>query len=205
MIIEAPPIPAWLRAISIMMLGIAVVHGALLLVVNDASFGVKLWYERHASIYYSRALSQNWQFFAPQPVDHDVYVLARGRANDGTYTPWTNITKSLLTRVQANRLSRFETLLTGVSNSAISLENRYLSSRGQVPSSKFLDSLFLQRIASGAVLREFPLKHFETLEVRLRRVDVPEYTTRNPKSHRPESDLLLPKMAFMNSKSLTEW
>lgn len=48
---------------------------------------------------------QDWHLFAPNPVSFNDFLYAQAELEDGNKTPWVNISKSLISEMQRNRLS----------------------------------------------------------------------------------------------------
>ena len=123
---------------------------------------------------------QDWRLFAPRPDAYDYAVFARGqhRARDGLeQTPWLDLVEPNLTAVQANRLSPASTRLEIVHKAALftvraagplaelGIGRETVADRWSVVEQQPSSLVVLERLASAALVEQYPGAPFETVQV----------------------------------------
>jgi hypothetical protein len=104
------------------------VHFALVQLSNMPMSPLKLQLANVLSSYVDPYFTQQWNFFAPQPIDRDTSLLARVRYRDGmsgqlVTGPWIDVTDSLIEPLRRNRLSPLFHVEVSLSNAVVEFTN----------------------------------------------------------------------------------
>jgi hypothetical protein len=135
--------------------------------------------------YFGKLLYQNWSFFAPNPIDRDTGLYARGRAADGHETPWVDVTGPLVADIQRNRLSPYELVSTSVMNALLAAHNdpRVRRSRPGGPSLTGSYSVrALYRTGASVLRTTYPERTFASVEIAFADTQFPRFTHRLERS-----------------------
>ena len=147
---------------------------------------------------------QNWNFFAPQPVDRDVTVLARTRAC-ATSQPrclpssWSNISSPLIDAVRRDRVGSLSLIELMLANAANEFSNRASAASqrmhravlGQVDDAVDpLDAVIILRTSAAALKAESPRQRFAGLQFALHVYQFPRFSRRDEPNH-PQSGKLV--------------
>lgn len=143
--------------------------------------------------------TQNWNFFAPQPIAFDVTVMARAEAcaTNGrcTMTGWIDVSDPLIDKVRADRLTSLEIVQLMLSNAAIQFVNKASEAhdvqvtyhgkryyKGLVPHRvDFIDAVILARTSAAAIRLMYPKTRFRRIQFGLASYFFPRFThRRNP-------------------------
>jgi len=116
----------WLSACIFAM--IFTLHFGVIIASNLPNSPLTYRFERLIRVYTSPYSSQRWTFFAPQPIQHSITLIARARARDAatgleTITPWEDISTPLIDDVRRSRLSPLALVQIGQSNALVDYVN----------------------------------------------------------------------------------
>lgn len=84
---------------------VLVFHFSLIFLANLPPNYITSKFENEISAYNESIFFQDWHLFAPTPVSHDEFLLAKAVFENGEESSWVNISKTLMTEMQKNRLS----------------------------------------------------------------------------------------------------
>jgi hypothetical protein len=160
------------------------------------------------AVYTNRVFFQNWQFFAPKPIDHDLYLIARVRRG-ARVGPWYDVSNGLIERVHANRFSRDEIVLLAVSNAVIDVENEFLPPRVHL-SPEFLrdnfDYRLLTRTAASAIAFAERRTDWDAVQIAIVRQDMPNFAHRRQQQlPRARKAIVVPWQPFPADVTTLGW
>ncbi|MGG3843924.1 DUF5819 family protein, partial [Anoxybacillus kestanbolensis] len=130
--------------------------------------------------YINKLFTQNWRFFAPNPVNVDMNLVARGVYEDSKgrkkKTDWINITKTYSSKLQINRLDvnrlNLVALRTAISDVAQEVTKKEFYKNFKV--NKNID-LFVIYNVSNDIISQIYNKKFDQIELRIVIDEFPEY------------------------------
>jgi hypothetical protein len=172
----------WLTLIATVLVTAAVTgHISILLLYNSPDNYAKIKFDAAVNAYVGKLLFQRWNFFAPNPIAENEYLLARARDAHGATTPWINVTKVLIRDLQSDRFSPYEFMLTGVSNGVLDMPSRY--DAGKLAKQHVDLSLlngFRQLIRTGASLlsSQYPDAPFSEIQIAFLYDPLPKFSDR---------------------------
>jgi hypothetical protein len=119
---------AWWSSFLVLVLWLAM-HFTLIQLSNMPLSPLKLQYSDAIDRYVNPFFTQNWQLFAPQPIDEDLALMARGRFRDphtglAQTTPWLNVTEPLIDEVRKNRLTPMALVELAEANVVVDFKNQ---------------------------------------------------------------------------------
>ncbi len=177
--------------------GVLLVHLTLIELGNLPNNPVSLSASPIVERYVHPLFSQNWNFFAPQPISVDVTVMARaeecpllGRCS---ITEWYDISNPLIAKVRQNRLTSLEIVQLMLSNAAVEFQNKAAQAtyaqfhykgkqyfKAIVPDRvDYIDSIILSRSSAAAIRLMHPTAHFRRLQFGLASYVFPRFTHRH--------------------------
>ena len=170
--------------VSLAVLSFFVVNVLILTLFNGPDNAIKINARSFLHAYVGTFIDQDWSFFAPRPVDRNYDVLVRGRTRRNIWTPWTNMSGYLNNQIQANRLSNFDLIGTGVHNAtldAASLNAPRLRKRG-VNLYQYRSVAFLARAGFSFLRSEYPTERLRKIQVGILVAIFPRFTKRFEKT-----------------------
>lgn len=192
-------------------------HFVLIELGNLPNNPVSLYASPVVERYVHPLFSQNWNFFAPQPISIDVTVLARaeqcGAGGRCTLTNWVDVSDPLIDKVRADRLTSLEIVQLMLSNAAIEFANKAAQApyaqiryRGKsyykplVPDRvDFIDSVILSRTSAAAIRLMYPNTQFRRIQFGLASYVFPRFSHRqNPDRPQEASFMRTEWTAFPN-------
>lgn len=188
-----------------------VFHFTAVQLANMPLSPLKLRLANQLDAYVNPFFTQRWNFFAPNPLDKDVFLLARGRyhprnSSAVVETPWTEITKPLLGAITKHRWSPLFLVEIGLSNAVITFENaiaddpraiethdghRYM--KATLPATVDpLDMQYMSRTALATLEIANPGVQFDQVQLALVTQEYPRFTERlgNSPARRPSTTLV---------------
>jgi hypothetical protein len=159
------------------------VHLALLWIWNAPANPIKRQFTQQIVGYvYAAGLQQNWSFFAPNAIDEDEYLVARGVDAHGNVSKWVEITQPLIESVQRNRFSSYEILLTGVSNAVVNMRNDliYIPKRSDKLRWMYegMPYRVMSRVAASVIVYSFPDRRFTSIQLGVVETTYPKFDQR---------------------------
>jgi hypothetical protein len=141
--------------------------------------------------------TQRWNFFAPQPLDRDVALLARARYRNVTSGqlvtgPWINVTESLIEPLRSNRLTPLFHVEVSLSNAVLEFSNEmekdqratfqkdgqtYVKSQIAADIDP-LDMQTMKRTALATLEIAYPGQNFEQVQLGIMNQVFPRFTAR---------------------------
>lgn len=161
---------------------------------NPIKVGMSKW----INAYETPLFLQDWNFFAPNPIDGDITIFARVQpvcdyATKCSPSQWYDIEDPLIESIRRNRLSSLALIQLMLSNSAVELNNQIMGSkvmnwtahgrsywRPIIPSQiDPLDQEILERTSASAIRGMNPNVRFAKIQVGLRQYTFPRFSRRN--------------------------
>lgn len=186
-----------------------VVHFIVTQLVNMPTNPIKLEYYDALTTYVNPFFTQNWSFFAPDPIANDLSMFVRGerRAADGTLqiTPWYDVSDALIQASNGKPLSPIGSENLGLSAAVV----QFVNAIDKTPSAKFTrggtqyirpnlnssidsaDALVMTRIGTAALLRQYGSAHIDRVQVALRLYSFPRFTQRDKPDRLSDGHLVL--------------
>ncbi len=180
------------------------VHFSLLQLSNMPLSPLKLDLAPTLAHYVNPYFWQRWNFFAPQPISHDVLLVARGRSRGQSagreiLTPWVSVTEPLVASVRGNRLTPLFLVEVALSNAVIEFENNLASDpqatfergglryvRPQISATATSDPLDLSvmtRTAVATLELAYPGQVFTGVQLGLVHHEYPRFSERHSPEH----------------------
>lgn len=206
----APKLPRlndYLQRSALLLLTVALtVHFVLLWFWNAPSNVIKTRLTPVLSTYVAPLLYQNWSFFAPQPVDRDMTLLARAQTSNGVITPWFDVLGYFVAGLRQNRLSHREMTITSISNAILDTNQimAQLHSRaGDLNYYDFPNPRILYRVGADAVQSRYRHEVFNAVQIAIVAREFPRFAKRRDDAGRsPTKIASLPWHAFPETVSL---
>lgn len=191
--------------------GFLSVHFFLIQLSNMPVSPLKLNMANVLAAYVYPYFAQRWNFFAPQPPERDIFLLARARCicadtgGDEVTTAWTNVTDSLLIPLRKSRFTPLFLVEVGLSNAVIDYRNK-LSNDSRATFEKdgqqFIrpvvpadvnprDSEVMTRTALAALEIQYPHCTLRFVQLGLLMSVYPRFTERHNKDAKVEEALTL--------------
>ena len=174
-----------------------VAHFLIVQIMNMPLNPVKLKYYSYFSGYVNPYFTQDWAFFAPQPISNDVSVFIRGKIKErggAKLTPWFDVSDTLIDSAKGNPLSPFGSVSLALSNAAIQFLNREADSmqvshrspnraplrRRRSPEGVVdpWDKEVMTRIGTAALLTRYTRANLDQVQVGIRIYSFPRFTKR---------------------------
>ncbi len=166
---------------TIIVVTIVVVHLGITWLYNSPPNFVKISMARQLQAYMGYTFSQDWSFFAPNPIDRNAYLLVRGADSSGRKTDWINVSIPLIRAVQRNRLSPYELINTGVSNAVFESKRAFsdLTKKSRKENVlKSYDLRFLYRVGAAVLLSRYAPSAVRRMQVGVLDERYPRFTRR---------------------------
>jgi hypothetical protein len=183
-------------------------HFTFVEVMNLPANPIKLEYYDTLEAYVNPFFTQNWSFFAPDPIANDLsmFVRARRRGTGGTMlqSPWYDVSDALIDASNGKPLSPI-----GSENLALSAAVvQFVNAINKTPSATFerngetyvkphlkssvdsADAMVMTRIGTAALLRQYGGVHLDGVQIALRFYKFPRFTQRS-KPDRPQDGHLV--------------
>lgn len=176
---------------------VLIAHFSLVQLSNMPMSPLKLQLANIISFYVNPYFSQQWGFFAPQPVDRDVFLLARGRYMDKktgevTTGPWINVSDGLIDALRKNRLSALFHVEVILSNAVVQYCNSLVDNpratfkkdgqtyvKAQIPAdAESIDMRVMKRTAIASLEIAYPDQPIEEIQLGLMTYVFPRFTVR---------------------------
>ena len=165
---------------AVLLFAIVCAYTVILLLNDGPNNAIKIAEQPFLNQAVPPVLSQNWSFFAPTPLEHDVYVLARAQDASGKWTSWMNVSQFVGGKIKRNRFSNFDLLDTGLHNEVLntaSYDVAHMRARKQNMYS--LDPVrFIARTSMSFLEYEYPNRHFTRLQCGVLQRLFPRFTKR---------------------------
>ncbi len=206
--------PAWIRIswwlCALALFAVLVFHFAALELFNLPTNPISLDLREQLLNYVSPYFFQNWNFFAPHPVDQSEGLLIRARyldARGGTrLTSWIDVSDPMFRSVAENRLTSMGLIelmlsnaVTDFMNSAHRDSTAQYTSRGHkyyklpLPASVDpIDSMIMARTGAATLRLLYPKTHFVAIQVAVYQETFPRFTNRFKKDSNVNSINVLP-------------
>ncbi len=187
---------AWWSSFAVL-LAVLTFHFTMVQLSNMPMSPLKLQYGDLIEHYVDPLFTQNWQLFAPQPIDEDIALMVRGRFRDprtgrSQTTQWLNVTESLIDQVRKNRLTPLALVELAEANVVVSFSNDLLMDprAAVVRDGKRVlilpipvrayprDMTVLTRTGLASLEIEFPGVKFSEVQVGLSRYRFPRFSKR---------------------------
>jgi Family of unknown function (DUF5819) len=188
---------------------VLVIHFSFIQLASMPLSPIKLKYANILDAYVNPYFTQRWNFFAPDPIDRDVSLIARARDVEGSPPPlvteWIDVTAPLLEALRRNRVTPLFLVEIGLSNAVVSFENNiahdpratlekdgktYL--KAQLPATLDpLDMIVMRRTALASLEIAYPGKRFEEVQLGLVTSTFPRFTERNDPEAKAEVSMTL--------------
>ena len=183
-------------------------HIAILTLYNGPDNAIKINAQPLLDWYVGPLLAQHWSFFAPIPVDKDVEYLIRGRDKGGQWTPWINISRITTEKIQENRASNFDLIVTGIHNAVLDAGSYNVPKLRREGQSMYTyrSVLYLARTGTSLLESLFPARSFVQIQSAIFISEFPRFTKRfesNRDSRRFFIDL--GKEAAPNDVAVIRW
>ena len=160
---------------------IVAAHLALTWLYNSPDNIVKIRYAQPLNSYFGRILYQNWSFFAPDPIDSDLSLLARARYRHGPVTFWINISEPLIDDLHRSRFSSYEFVATSVMNAMLAAR-REAPAKHRVHTSSLMTSHYylraLYRTGASVIQHMHPAQKFDLIQIAFSELVFPRFTQR---------------------------
>lgn len=162
--------------------GLLAVHFTLVLIANLPVSPLRAEYRNQIEFWVHPWFSQNWSFFAPEPISEDVDLLVRGRSVERgavTTTAWMDVNQPLIDEVRHNRFSALFVVEMTLSNLLNTYDNELkkdpravVTINGQrrprlsIPAAADpYDEGMLGRFGSAALEVRYPQRHFTQFQI----------------------------------------
>lgn len=173
-----------------------VAHFAAVQMMNMPMNPVKLALYAPLDGYVNPYFSQNWSFFAPNPVSDDLSTMIRGESADSSgrmhVTPWFDVSDTLIETAKGSPLSPIASISLALSNATVQFVNHanddktasfdahgqhYLRSRFKM-SVDSMDATIMTTIATSMLETQYPSVHFSHVQIGVRAYVFPRFTQR---------------------------
>lgn len=184
------------------------VHFTFVEIMNMPANPIKLQYYDVLEAYVNPFFTQNWSFFAPDPIANDLslFVRAQRRGADGRMlqSPWYDVSDALIDASNGKPLSPI-----GSENLALSAAVvQFVNAINKTPSATFerngqkyvkphlkssidaADAMLMTRIGTAALLRQYGVIRLDRVQIALRLYRFPRFTERG-KPDRPQDGHLV--------------
>jgi len=171
-------------------------HFTLIQLANMPLNPIRLALSSTINAYVNPLFTQNWSFFAPQPVDNDLSIVVRGRYSNGrtrTESSWTDVTDPLIDALRRSRLTPLQLEELMLSNAVVSFNNtinqsptttylrngtRYV--RRIIPANVDpLDLGIITRTGMAVLERTYPSRQFTAVQIGVLVHQFPRFTKRD--------------------------
>ncbi|HET6895931.1 MAG TPA: DUF5819 family protein [Candidatus Baltobacteraceae bacterium] len=172
------------------------VHFTFVELMNLPTNPIKLQYYDVLEAYVNPFFTQNWSFFAPDPIANDLslFVRAQRRGADGKrlQSPWYDVTEALIDASNGKPLSPIGSENLALSSAVV----QFVNAINKTPSAtvvrngeKFVkphirtsidsaDALLMTRIATAALLRHYGGMRLDRVQIALRFYKFPRFSQR---------------------------
>jgi hypothetical protein len=183
-----------------------IVHFSLVQLGNMPLSPLKLNLAGAIARYVNPYFAQRWNFFAPQPIERDVFLVARARFHDpqtgsDEVTGWVNVSDPLIAEVRKNRLTPLFLVEVGLSNSVLDFENGIAKNKDATyqkgdktylrpvipPSVDPFNITVMTRTALATLQISFPNRRFDAIQLGLLNYTYPRFTERHRKMTVPKN------------------
>lgn len=156
--------------------------------------------------YVNPYFAQRWNFFAPQPIERDIFLVARTRFHDpqtgsDVITGWVNVSDPLIAAVRKNRLTPLFLVEVGLSNSVLDFENGIAKNKNATfqkggktylrpvipPNVDPFNMTVMTRTALATLQITFPARRFDAIQLGLLHYTFPRFTERHRKMPMPKN------------------
>jgi hypothetical protein len=183
-------------------------HFTFVEIMNLPTNPIKLQYYDILEAYVNPFFTQNWSFFAPDPIANDLslFVRAERRGADGKMlqSPWYDVTEALIDASNGKPLSPIGSDNLALSSAIV----QFVNAINKTPSAtvvrrgeKFVkphittsidpaDAMLMTRIGTAALLRHYGGMHVDRVQIGLRFYKFPRFTERS-KPDRPQDGHLV--------------
>lgn len=183
-------------------------HFTFVEIMNLPTNPIKLQYYDVLEAYVNPFFTQNWSFFAPDPIANDLslFVRAQRRGADGKMlqSPWYDVTEALIDASNGKPLSPIGSENLALSSAVV----QFVNAINKTPSAtvvrngeKFVkphintsidsaDALLMTRIGTAALLRRYGLARLDRVQIALRFYKFPRFSQRS-KPDRPQDGHLV--------------
>lgn len=184
---------------------IFLVHFSLIQLGNMPMSPLKLNMNDELDAYINPYFSQTWNFFAPQPIERDTYLVARARYKDpktgqDVTTNWVEISTPLYAAVARNRITPLFLVELQLANALVNYSNRISSdpvATTQKDGKNYLlpeipatadkvDLSVLTRTSLATLEMVYPDVKFESIQLGLVHYEYPRFTKRLEKEEHPK-------------------
>lgn len=181
------------------------IHFALIQLGNMPMSPLKLNMSDELDAYINPYFSQTWNFFAPQPIERDTYLVARARYKDPktgqeSNTNWVEISSPLYGAVQRNRITPLFLVELQLANAVVNYSNRISSDPSattrkdgkvyllpEVPASADkIDLSVMTRTSLATLEMVYPDIQFSGVQLGLLHYEYPRFTERLKKEENPK-------------------
>lgn len=184
------------------------VHFTFVEIMNMPTNPIKLQYYDVLEAYVNPFFTQNWSFFAPDPIADDLslFVRAQRRRADGMLlqSPWYDVSDALIDASNGKPLSAIGSDNLALSSAVV----QFVNAINKTPSATFerggqtyvkprlktsidsADAMLMTRIGTAALLRRYGAIHFDRVQIALRLYKFPRFTERS-KPDRPQDGHLV--------------
>ncbi|MFY9820568.1 MAG: DUF5819 family protein [Thermoanaerobaculia bacterium] len=182
------------------------VHFSLVQLGNMPLSPLKLNLAGAIASYVNPYFAQRWNFFAPQPIERDVFLVARARFRDpqtgsDVVTGWINVSDPLIGAVRKNRLSPLFLVEVGLSNSVLDFENGIAKNKNatfQKDGKTYLRPVIpatvdpfniavMTRTALATLQITYATRHIDAVQLGLLHYTYPRFTERHRKISVPKT------------------
>lgn len=174
------------------------VHFSLVQLGNMPLSPLKLNLGSTIAHYVNPYFAQRWNFFAPQPIERDTFLVCRARFHDpqtgsDVVTGWVNVSDPLIAAVRKDRLSPLFLVEVGLSNSVLDFENGIAKNKDatyQKGDKTYLRPVIpakvdpfnvtvMTRTALATLQITFPNRRFDAIQLGLLHYTYPRFTERH--------------------------
>lgn len=200
---------AWWIACSVYSL-VFVAHFLITQLVNMPTNPIKLEYYDVVNAYVNPFFTQNWSFFAPDPIANDLSMFVRGERRGpggGLFlTPWYDVSDALIQASNGKPLSPIGSENLGLSAAVV----QFVNAIDKSPTAKFTragvqyvrpnlksseidpgDAKVMTRFGTAALRKEYGGARIDRVQVALRLYSFPRFTERNKPDRLADGHLVL--------------
>lgn len=173
-----------------------VLHFTFVQLMNMPMNPIKLAFYEPLDQYVNPYFSQNWSFFAPNPIADDLSTMVRGESVDRSgrfhVTPWYDVSDTLIDAAKGRPMSPIASISLALSNATVQYINhaskdkrtsfeahgrRYVRTRLRT-SIDPMDALIMRTIATSALESQYPSLTFAHVQLGIRSYEFPRFTER---------------------------
>ena len=177
-----------------------VFHFSVIQIANMPMSPLKLMCDEAISRWVSPFFAQRWNFFAPQPIDRDTYILARAKYHDPVtkqevVTGWIDVLSPLIKEVKKDRLSPIFLVEVCMSNVTLDFQNELAKNKAatyEKDGKRYIkqnlpwtidpfNTTIMARTALATLEITYPGKKFEQVQLGLAHYEYPRFTQRHSK------------------------